>query len=341
MGRLITRRILLAILVIFGVTVVTFVLSRVVPANVAYVWAGAQGFKATPAAAQQAAEKYHLNDPLYTQYGYYLRDLVTLHWGTDPVTGRAISADIRTYLPNTAVLAASGMILALLLGIPLGVLSAVRQNSIVDHLGRLVALFGVSAPGFWVGIILQLVFYYYLGWVADPGGLISNSVLLSHPVSSVTGIVWLDALITGNFVALRSAIDHLWLPAVTLALPIVALISRMLRASMLEVLREDFIRTARSKGLRERRIVYTHALRNALLPTLTVVGLSFGWLLTGAVVVEIVFAWPGIGSYAVNAVLSYDFPAIVVVTALFALIFVVVNLITDIAYAYLDPRVRV
>jgi peptide/nickel transport system permease protein len=222
----------------------------------------------------------------------------------------------------------------------MGIVSATHRNGIGDHLARLLALFGVAAPGFWVAMVLQLVFYYQLGWVEDPGGRLSNAVARSNPVEMITGFLLFDAIITGNWVAFRDAVEHIILPAVTLALPLVALISRMVRSSMLEVLQQDYVRTARAKGLTEQIVIGRHAFRNAIIPTLTVIALSFGWLLTGAVVVEVVFYWPGIGQYAVGAVVSFDFPAIIAFTAISATIFVMVNLLADLAYAYLDPRVR-
>lgn len=340
MARFIIRRLLLAIVVIFGVTLITFILARVLPQNVAQVWAGFQGFQANDDAVRIVEEQYHLNEPLYVQYGYYLRDLVTLNWGTSPITTRPVADDIRIYLPNTIELSAAAMLLAIVVAVPLGIVSATHRNSIGDHLARMLALFGVAAPGFWVAMILQLIFYYQLGWIEDPGGRLSNAVSRSHPVEMVTGFLMVDAAITGNWIAFRDAFEHLILPAVTLALPLVALISRMVRSSMLEVLRQDFVRTARAKGLTEGVVVARHAFGNAIIPTVTVIALSFGWLLTGAVVTEVVFYWPGIGQYAVGAVMSFDFPAIIAFTAISATIFVLVNLLADLAYAYLDPRVR-
>lgn len=336
----IIRRLMAAVLVVLGAMTITFVVARVVPRNVAWIWAGFQGFKATPEVIEQIRQEYHLNEPLLVQYGLYLKDLAQGRWGKSPISGRNVADDILIYLPNTIELAVAGLLIAILVGIPLGVVSARRRNSIMDHASRLLALVGVSAPTFWVGLFLQLMFYYWLGWVDDPGGRLSNVVLTTHPVRPVTGLLVLDSLVTGNAVALRDALGHMVLPAASLALPLVALLSRMTRASVLDALSQDYIRTARSKGVTEIGVVYRHALRNAILPTLTVLGLSLGWLLTGSVVTEVVFYWPGIGRYAVGAVMSFDFPAVTAFTALAAVAFSVANLITDIAYAYLDPRIR-
>jgi peptide/nickel transport system permease protein len=339
-ARYIIRRLLLAVVVVFGVTLITFVLARVVPQNVAQVWAGFQGFRASEDAVRAVEEQYHLNEPIHVQYGYYLRDLVTLNWGTSPITGRPVADDIRTFLPITIELSAAAMLMAMVIAIPLGIVSATHRNGIGDHLARLLALFGVSAPGFWVAMVLQLIVYYRLGWIEDPGGRLSNAVLRSNPVENVTGFLLVDTVMTRNWVAFRDALEHLVLPTITLALPLIALISRMVRSSMLEVLQQDYVRTARAKGLTERVVIGRHAFRNAMIPTLTVIALSFGWLLTGAVVTEVVFYWPGIGQYAVGAVMSFDFPAIIAFTAISATIFVLINLVADLAYAYLDPRVR-
>jgi ABC-type dipeptide/oligopeptide/nickel transport system permease component len=340
MTRFVVRRLLLAVVVIFGVTLITFILARVLPQNVAQVWAGFQCFRASEDTVRIVEEQYHLNEPLYVQYAYYLRDLVTLNWGTSPITTRPVADDIKEYLPNTIELTMAAMLIAVVVAVPLGIVSATHRNSIGDHLARLLALFGVSAPGFWVAMVLQLLFYYRLGWVEDPGGRLSNAVLRAHPVETVTGFLLVDTVLTRNWVAFRDALEHLILPSITLALPLVALISRMVRSSMLEVLRQDYVRTARAKGLTERLVVGRHAFRNAIIPTVTVIALSFGWLLTGAVVTEVVFYWPGIGQYAVGAVMSFDFPAIIAFTAISAAIFVLVNLAADVVYAYLDPRVR-
>ena len=340
MTTFVVRRVLLSVVVVFGVTLITFVLARVVPQDVARVWAGFQGFQAGEETIRATEERYRLNDPLHVQYGYYLWDLVTFDWGRSPITTRAVADDIKAYLPNTIELSVAAMLLAIAAGIPLGIVSATRRNSIFDHGARVAALFGVSAPGFWVAMLLQLVVYYRLGWVEDPGGRLSNAVQRTYPVESVTGFLIIDTVLTGNWVAFRDACEHLILPSLTLALPLVALISRMVRSSMLEVLGQDYVRTARAKGLTERTVVGRHAFRNAVIPTITVIALSTGWLLTGAVVTEVVFYWPGLGQYAVGAVLSFDFPAIIAFTAISATIFVLVNLAADIAYVYLDPRVR-
>lgn len=324
----------------FGATLIIFVITRVVPQNIAQVWAGFQGFKATEDVILQLEQEFHLREPLQVQYVYYLGDLVRGNWGHSPITGRSVFEDVKLFYPNTVELALAGFIVGIGLGIPIGVLSAIKRNSLVDQLSRLIALGGLAIPTFWLGLMLQLVFYYYLGWVADPGGRLSENVMLSSPVQRQTGFLLFDILRTGNWVALRSALEHLVLPALTLALPLVALISRMTRSAMLEVLGQEYVRTARAKGLKERSVHFGHALRNAWIPITTVTATSFGWLLTGSVVTEVVFFWPGLGRYAVAAVLSYDFPAIMIFTILTAVVYALVNLVADLAYVALDPRIK-
>ncbi len=340
MVTLIAKRLLLLIPVLVGVTLVAFTLARVVPRNVAYVWAGAQGFKATEEVAAQLTRQYHLDEPLPVQYFYYIGDILHGDWGTSPISTRPVSQEIQQFLPNTIELAFAAMLLALLLGIPIGVLSAVRRNTLLDHASRLVALAGVSMPIFWVGLLLQMVFYSWLGWIPDPGGRLSNQIRYANPIQSVTGFLLLDTLITGNMVALQDALKHMILPTVALSLPLLAMISRMTRSSMLEVLGQDYIRTARAKGLAEVVVQYHHALSNALIPVVTVVGLSFAFLLTGSVVTEVVFYWPGIGRYGVDAILAFDFPGVMAFTIITAIAFVLANLVADILYTRLDPRLR-
>jgi peptide/nickel transport system permease protein len=337
---LIAKRLVLLVPVLIGVTLVAFTLARVVPRNVAYVWAGVQGFKATPEVAAQLTRLYHLDDPLPAQYLYYVRDILQGDWGISPISTRPVSQEIQQFLPNTIELAFAAMFFALLVGVPLGVISAVRRNTIVDHASRLLALVGVSMPVFWVGLLLQMVFYFWLGWVADPGGRLSNQIRYTNPVQSVTGFLILDTILTGNGIALQDALKHMILPTLTLCLPLLAIISRMVRSSMLEVLGQDYIRTARAKGLAETTVRYRHALSNALIPVVTVVGLSFAWLLTGSVVTEVVFYWPGIGRYGVDAMLAFDFPGVMAFTIITALAFVLANLVADILYTRLDPRLR-
>lgn len=327
-------------LVVFGVTIVVFFISRVVPGDVALLWTGQRGDSASTQTLELIRQQYHLDRPLALQYLYYLRDLMRGDLGISVKSNRPVRSEIAERLPNTIELGLSALFLGVPVGIALGVISATRRNSAVDHGGRLLALVGVCIPVFWLGLLLQMLLYYRLGLLPSPGGRLSDVIEIVAPVRRVTGFLIVDTLMTGNLTAFRDAMLHLVMPAGTLALPLVALISRMTRSSMLEVLSQDFIRTARAKGVGRSRVHYRHALRNALLPILTVIGLSFGALLTGSVVTELIYYWPGIGQYAVQAILAYDGPVIMAFTAFAAIVFATANLLVDILYVFVDPQIR-
>jgi len=334
----ILKRVAMLIPVMLGVTVITFLLSHVIPSNPSWVWAGSM--HATEETIQNVIERYHLNEPLYVQYLYYLSDLLRGDLGTSPVTNRPVLDDLRQYFPNTIELSVSSLIFSILVGIPLGVVSATRKDKLPDHVSRLFSLCGVSMPIFWLGLLLQMVFYYELRWIPDPGGRISEEILVKFPVAHITGLKLLDSVLTGNWPALLNLSVHIIMPMICLSYSCIALISRMTRSAMLEVMRADYIRTARSTGFSERVIIYKHALRNALIPATTVIGFTVGWLLAGSVVTESVFYWPGIGQYAVNAAFRFDFPSIMGFTVFVALFYALASLVVDITYAYLDPRIR-
>jgi peptide/nickel transport system permease protein len=334
----IARRLLLAIPTILGVTLIVFFISHVVPADPALVWAG--GARARPEQVEQIRQLYNLDEPIWKQYIIFLSDLVRGDLGISPVTGRPVIEDIKTYFPATLELTIFAIALAIIIGIPLGVLSAIKKDSPVDHSTRIFALSGYSMPIFWLGLILQLVVYYYLGLVPDPGGRVNTQVYISGEFKTYTNMYLLDSLIQGRFDVFFDALQHLILPGFTLAYATAAIIARMTRSSMLEVIRQDYIEFARARGLPERVVIYKHALRNAMIPTVTVVGLSFGGLLAGAVLTETVFYWPGIGRYMVGTINTLDFPALMGGTILIALVFVIVNLLVDILYAIIDPRIR-
>ncbi|MGQ0572193.1 MAG: ABC transporter permease [Armatimonadota bacterium] len=334
------RRLGSLVLVVLGVTVVVFVISRVVPGDVALLWTGQRGDAASTQTLELIRQQYHLDRPLAVQYLYYLSDLARGNLGISVKSNRPVRNEIAERLPNTIELGLAALLLGIPVGITFGVVSATRRNSAADHAGRLVALAGVCIPVFWLGLLLQMLLYYRLGLLPSPGGRLSDVIELVAPVQRVTGFLLVDTLMTGNLTALKDAVLHLVMPAVTLALPLVALISRMTRSSMLEVLSQDYIRTARAKGVERRRVHYRHALRNALLPILTVIGISFGALLTGSVVTELIYYWPGIGQYAVQAILAYDGPVIMAFTAFAAIVFAAANLVVDVLYVFVDPQIR-
>jgi peptide/nickel transport system permease protein len=256
--------------------------------------------------------------------------------GTSIKTRNPVIQDIQQFLPATIELSAVAIILGISIGISLGVISAIMQNSIVDYIARVLALVGVSFPVFLLALIGLRLFYSQLGWVAGPGRL--DFVFRDPP--SVTGWFVIDALIEGDWEKFSNAISHLILPSFVLGLYVAGIIARITRSSLLEVLRQDYMRTARAKGLKERFVVFRHGMANALIPVVTVIGLSFGSLLSGAVLTESIFAWPGIGRYMFRASTSQDFPAIMGVSILIALIYVAVNFVVDILYYFIDPRIR-
>jgi len=320
-------------LVLLGVSVLTFFIAHVVPADPVLV---ALGEHAREDQIQAYRRAYGLDRPVGVQYLIYIGRLLRGDLGISIRTRRPVADDLREFLPATVELGGTAWVIALLLGIPAGVLSAVYRDRIFDHLSRIGALMGASMPVFWLGLLLLGTFYYGLRWLPGPGRLDASAI----PPPARTGLLLVDATLAGDRAAFSSALQHLVLPALTLGLFSTALIARMTRSAMLEVLYQDYIRTARAKGLAHARVVVRHALRNALVPTLTVVGLSFGNLLSGAVLTETIFAWPGLGRYATTSAISLDFPAVVGVALVTAVIYTTINLIIDLLYARLDPRVR-
>ena len=327
----ILRRLLLLIPVITGVLVLVFVISYIIPADPARAWAGPQ---AREAQVEALRERYHLNDPVHMQIYHYLSNLI-LHFdlGVSVTSGRPVLKDLQTFFPATFELAIFAFILAIVIGIPLGVVSALRRNKPADHLSRFVALAGVSTPLFWSALLMQLLFYYKLGWFPAIGRLTVD-------IERYTGFVLLDSLLNGNMAALGDAMKHLVLPVVTLAFYSMGYLVRITRASMLEVLESEYVTTAKSKGLPRRIVIYRHALKNAIVPPLTLLGMSFGRLLAGTVLLETIFAWPGMGRYAAGAIVQVDLPAIVGFTLVAAIVMILSNLVVDILYCIIDPRVR-
>ena len=329
------RRVLVLPLMILGITLLTFVLSHAVPSDPIAANLGDQA-AADPAVVATFKHRWGLDRPLPEQYLIYLGRLVRGDMGVSISTHQPVVQDLSQHLPATIELATAAMVISLVFGIPLGIVSAVRRDSVIDQIGRGGSLIGVSMPVFWLGLVALFVFYARLGWAPSAGQL---SPRLPLPPFT-TGFVVIDALLAGQTGVAVDALSHLALPALVLAASAVGIITRMMRGSMLEVLGEDYVRTARAKGLAPRRITVRHAARNALLPVITVIGLSFGGLLSGAVVTETVFAWPGLGSYAFQSATSLDFPAIMGVGIVVATVYILVNLLVDIAYAIVDPRIR-
>ncbi len=330
----IARRLLLLIPVIIGVTFITFLLSFVFVPDVTRAWAG---LRATQAARQALAARYHLNDPIYVQYYYYMVNLLSGNWGIVPSSGRPVLNDIEIFFPATLELALTSIIITIVIGIPLGVLSAMYHDKKIDHSVRFFYLAGYSSPPFFVALIMLFVFGYTLKIFPTEGELSQN---LNFP-TRITGMVIVDSMLTGNWPVFADALWHIILPAAALSLIYFGVVTRITRASLLEVFRKDFFRASLAKGLTRRTAVLKHGLRNAMIPTTTVLGLVLGQLLGGAIVIETIFLWPGMGLYATQSIVSYDFPAVIGVTVLFTLGVVTANLIADIFYAVLDPRIKV
>ncbi|HEV2440385.1 MAG TPA: ABC transporter permease [bacterium] len=330
------RRLLLLPAMLVGITLLTFVISHAVPADPVAANLGDQA-AANPVIVAAFRHQWGLDRPLPQQYLIYLWRLLHGDMGMSISTHQAVATDLGQDLPATVELAFAAMLISLAVGIPLGILAGVRRDTVVDQIARGSSLIGVSMPVFWLGLVALVVFYAWLGWAPSAGQL---NPRLSRPPAA-TGFVVIDALLAGEGDVARDALSHLVLPALVLSAYSIGVITRMMRGSMLDVLGEDYVRTARAKGLPGLRVTLRHAARNALLPVITIVGLSFGGLLSGAVITETVFAWPGLGSYAFRSATSLDFPAIMGVGIVVASVYVFANLLVDIAYAVADPRIRI
>jgi peptide/nickel transport system permease protein len=324
------RRLLQLIPVLLGVSLVVFLMVRAIPGDPAQILLGQQ---ATPERVAEVRADLGLDKPIFVQYGLFLKDAATGDLGESLLTGQPVTAELASRFPATLELTLAAMVFALAVGIPVGVVAAVKQYSFLDKISSVVALTGISMPIFWLALILVVIFNVQLGLLPFGGRV-------DVPVLSITGMVIPDSIMTLNLPGLWSGIKHLILPAVALGTIPMAVITRMTRSSMLEVMNEDYIRTAHAKGVLPRRVVFRHALRNALLPTVTVIGLQFGILMGGAVITETIFSWNGIGNIAIDSIASRDYAMIQGVVLYGTVFFMLVNLAVDILYAVLDPRVR-
>jgi peptide/nickel transport system permease protein len=328
------KRVLAAIPSLIGVVIVTFLLTRALPGDPAAYFAG-------PAATKEAIEQIRatlgLDQPLIIQFFHYVTDLAHGDLGKSLTTGQPVADEIRTRLPASAELTLLGLIVSMAIAIPLGIMAATRPGSIIDHTCRIVTTAGVSLPVFFTGLILVYVFYYLLGWAPAPLGRLD--VFYSAP-PTVTGFYLIDSLIARDPETFVAALKQLILPALTLGIFSLAPIARMTRASMLSVLSSDFVRTARASGLAPYTVIVTYAFRNAMLPVITTLGMVFSFLLGANVLVEKVFAWPGIGSFAVEALIASDFAPVQGFVLTMAILYVALNLLIDVLYGLIDPRVR-
>jgi peptide/nickel transport system permease protein len=328
------RRLLLVVPTLFGVTLISFFLTYILPGNPALVKAGPL---ATPEYVAEVERQMGLDRPVWVQYGRYISGLFRGDLGESASTGRPVLEDFAQRLPATLELTLASLALAVLIGVPLGILSAVHRDRPIDHIGRIVGVAGVAMPSFWTGLLLIFVFFYLLGIAPAPLGRLGSGL---SPPTSITGLYVVDSLLTGNWRTLGSSLAQLALPATTLAIGVMAPLARMVRATMLEILESDYIKAAWAAGLPRRRVIYGDALRNALIPVVTTLGVIFGFLMAGNAVVESVFAWPGIGNYAVTALMTKDSGPIQSFVLFVAVMYVVVNLLVDLVYGIVDPRIR-
>lgn len=329
------RRMTTVVPTLIGVVIVTFLLTRVLPGDPAVYFAGPA---ATPESIAEIRKSLGLDRPLPEQFLVYVKDLARGNLGNSLTTGQPVVSEIASRLPASAELTLLGLVVSILIAVPLGVLAAVKQGSLIDHACRVVATAGVSLPVFFTGLLLVYVFYFLLGWSPAPLGRLD--VFYSAP-PHVTGFYLIDSLAAGDFEVFRAALSQLILPAATLAIFSLAPIARMTRASMLTVMGSDFVRTARASGLTPCTVVITYAFRNALLPVITTLGMVFSFLLGANVLVEKVFAWPGIGSFAVEALIASDFAPVQGFVLTMAIMYVLLNLAIDVLYGIIDPRVRI
>ncbi len=309
-----------------------FFMVRAIPGDPAQIMLGQQ---ATQAQVAQVSESMGLDKPIFVQYGLFLKDALSGDLGTSIVTGRPVTVELLERLPATFELTAFAMLVAVLVGVPVGVIAAVKQYSLLDKVTSVLALTGISMPIFWLAMILVVIFGVNLELLPFPGRLDPTI-----GITSITGLVLVDSLLTLNFAGFWDGLLHLIMPALALGTIPMAVVMRMTRSSMLEVMNEDYVRTARAKGVVPWRVVFKHALRNAMLPTITVIGLLVGLLMGGSIITEIIFSWPGIGLYVYNSINARDYASVQGVVLYGALLFVLINLVVDILYAVLDPRVR-
>lgn len=335
MLRFILRRLVATPLLLLGVATVAFFLSQLTKGDPLSAIVPERQMN-NPEIVAAAKEKWGLDKSLPERYALYIGNLVQGDLGVSFSTRRNVSEDIAARLPATFELVLAAMVLATIGGIAIGIVSAHYRDRTADYVSRIFALLGSSLPVFWSGLILLFIFSVKLGWVPGPGRIDARST----PPANVTGFYTVDSLLAGDIPLFLDSLHHLILPAIVLAWSVVGIIARLVRSSLLDVLGQDYIRTARAKGAGEPRVLVHHALRNALIPALTIIGFSFAYLITGAVLTETVFSWPGIGSYAVSSARSLDFPGIIGVTLVGSLAFLTANLLTDIAYAFANPRVK-
>ncbi|WP_201837701.1 ABC transporter permease [Microvirga zambiensis] len=327
------RKVAVLVGTMLGLAALTFLITNVAPGDPARLVAGPD---ATNDMVETIRQEYGLDRPLYAQFAIYMGDLLTGDLGRSIVSTRPVIDELARYVPATLELVLVAMVLGILVGVPFGMLSAVYKDKFLDQVTRIFSISGVALPAFWFGILLQLFFAVRLEWLPVSGRL----PLTELPPEPITHLLLVDSLLRGQFDTFRAALSHVILPAIVLSFPCLASILRVNRAEMIEVLQSDHIVAARAHGISSSRIVMIYALKNALLPTLAMIGLRFGWMLGSTVLVETVFDWPGIGLYAVSSALASDFKPVVGVTLVIGFFFMITNTLVDLAYAWIDPRLR-
>ncbi|MEQ8537199.1 MAG: ABC transporter permease [Coleofasciculus sp. D1-CHI-01] len=334
MAHYIIKRLLNLLPVLLGITLLVFLFLHLIPGDPATVMLGE---RATPEQVEALREQLGLNQPLPLQYLTFLNNLLHLDFGTSIISGIPIIDEIKTRFPATFELSLAAMIMAIILGIPAGVLAAVYKNRPADNLTMIGSLLGVSMPVYWLGLLLIYLFAITLNWFPPSGRISIEAGLTFQPI---TGFYLVDAILKLDINLLKDVLSHLILPALTLGTIPLAILARITRSSLLEVLSQDYIRTARAKGIPEHWVIIRHGLKNALLPVVTIIGLQFGTLLGGAILTETIFSWPGIGSWIYEGILARDYPVVQGGVVVVSIIFVLVNLVVDISYALVDPRIK-
>ena len=336
MKRYIGKRLAYTLLVLFGVCTITFFVSRIIPGDPATMWVGP---KHTQEQLDAARKELGLDRSLLVQYLSYMGNLLKGDLGVSIRTKQPVLGEVGRRYAATFELVTVSILIALVIGIPMGVISAVGKDKPVDHVSRTFSISGVAMPVFWLGLILQMTLHGKLDWFPLQGR-VGSMILIEHPIVHITGFYLFDSLITGNWPALLSTIKYMALPALTMSFASLAIVTRITRSSMLEVMREDYIQTAAAYGVSRHMILYKYALKNALIPTITIIGLAYGLMLGGSVLVESIFDWPGLGSYIVLSITRNDFPGIVGSTLIFATTYLTINLIVDLIYFMVDPRIK-
>lgn len=328
----IIKRLLALIPILIGVAVIVFLIVHLIPGDPAQTMLGE---RATDQALERLREQMGLNDPLPIQFGRYVKDLLRGDLGRSIMSNNPVSHELSQRFPATLELSFFAILFAVFVGVPAGIFAAINQNSWFDNFSMLIALMGVSMPIFWLGLMFIWLFAVELGWFPP-----SSRIGVGLDFTPITNLYVIDSILQFNFSAFKDVLHHLVLPAIALGTIPMAIIARMTRSSMLEVLRRDFIRTAYAKGLKRKVVIFKHTLKNAMVPIITVVGLQFGVLLGGAVMTETIFSWPGLGKYLVDAIYARDFPIVQGGILFFAGVFVIVNLLVDLSYALFDPRIK-